>query len=128
MHDEITISGITITANYQTAPVVGHGHFVIHNQSGESITVSTGSITVVIGEESRTVALTSIFDRSSGESLPPGPFTVEHGTGKEVLLGFPEVPFSAPLGTPVEVVCRFTVAGAVYEASSPFNFIRRIPR
>lgn len=124
----LSLTGHTVSpASAGDSLKAGHGHFSLENIAAETATVNLTSLTLLIGEAATALTPTTVYDQGKERSLDPTGFKVAAREKLDLLLGFPEVPYSDAAGLRVEIVATFSDGKMAYSAISPVIHTRRIP-
>jgi hypothetical protein len=121
----VRLSGETVTISYIADPAVGHGQFLIDNQSNKSINAKVEEIWLDLGNSQQPLQPVTIYDMSQEKALNPKDFSILPKAVLNFLVGFPQVMHEPHFGETCSVFLKLVINGTELTARSPIRFERR---
>jgi hypothetical protein len=128
MHESVPqLIGETVTLSYVAGPFISYGKFHLENHTTRTITASVKSVWLNLDKHQKPLSNFTVFDLTQDRMVNPESFTVDAQTIMTFLVGFPRVAYEPFMGESISVGLRVIVNDAEIKASSPIEFVRRLP-
>jgi hypothetical protein len=127
-HTDLVLVGERVTISTVGDFRVGYGHFRVRNDGDALLTVAFERVWFEVDGVAQPLTLVDVLDIVRGRNLDRDALEIQPGEELSVFVSFPPFVHNPGWGEQASVIVRVRVGERVYEASSPLEFQRRIPR